>query len=413
MIGDLFGNRARSRAFPTMPMVSKYTIPTMCLAAMLTATPASAQDSRAAELAAQQAQKNTQLAPNIESGAERALEWLEGHITDPNTFYLTFGGIYPSAGFAPGLAYRSAFGPARLNVGGAYSTRAYKLAQATLRFPELAGNKFDVETRVHWTDATQVPFYGIGNESSKDARVNYGLRQFDAGASATFKPVSWYRIGGGIAMRHMEDRAGEGSRPSIETFVPAPPPQLFSEARYTQSTAFTAIDWRESPGYTRRGGLYSVAWNDFKDSEDNFSFQRFDAEIQQAIPLLKEHWVLAFRGLLRTTEVKDEQIIPYYLLPTLGGARLHRGYSDLRFQDRHVMLLSGEYRWIPSRVIDMALFVDTGKVASERRDLNFDSLKTAYGIGIRIHGPNFTPVRLDVAHGDEGFRVHLTGGIAF
>jgi outer membrane translocation and assembly module TamA len=61
----------------------------------------------------------------------------------------------------------------------------------------------------------------------------------------------------------------------------------------------------------------------------------------------------------------------------------------------------------------MALFVDAGKVASERRDLDLDDLKTAYGIGIRFHGPTFTPLRIDVARGDEGVRVHVTGGIAF
>jgi outer membrane translocation and assembly module TamA len=128
---------------------------------------------------------------------------------------------------------------------------------------------------------------------------------------------------------------------------------------------------------------------------------------------LKEHWVLAFRAVAQTTDVDGDEVVPYYLLPTLGGARMHRGYSDFRFQDRHVLLLSGEYRWLPSRIVDMALFVDAGKVASERRDLDLEHLKTAYGIGIRFHGPTFTPLRIDLARGDEGVRVHITGGIAF
>ena len=393
-------------------MISHRTISAVFVAATLLAMPAAAQDSRAAELAAQQADKATKLRPNTESGTEKALEWFEGHITDPSTLYLRFGGIYPSAGFAPGLGFRHAAGHARLNAGGAYSVRGYKLGEASVRFPELAGDKLEVETQVRWFDATQVPFHGVGNNTNKDSRVHYGLESFEAGALVALKPVTWYRIGAGIARQNFKDREGIGNRPSIDTF-PSPPPLLFSEARYTHAQAFTAIDWRESSGYTRRGGLYSIAWNDFKDTDDAFSFRRVDAEIQQAIPLLKEHWVLAFRGLVRTTEAKDGQIIPYYMLPTLGGARFHRGYSDFRFQDRHVMLLSAEYRWLPSRVLDMALFVDTGKVAAERRDLDFDNLKTAYGIGFRIHGPTFTPLRLDVARGDEGIRVHLTGGIAF
>ena len=386
---------------------------TMLLAGMLSALPAAAQDSRAAELAALQAEKAKNLKPNTPSGMEKALDRLEDRFNDPNTVYVTFGGLYPSAGFGPGLAARRAIGHARFNVGGAYSLRGYKLAEASVNFPELANDKLEIETRVHWKDATQVPFYGVGNDSSKDNRVNYGLRSLDAGASLAFKPVPWYRIGGGVALRRLEDREGAGVKPSIETGAFPTPPALFSEARYTQLTALTAIDWRTSPGYSRRGGMYSIAWNDFRDADDRFSFRRVDAEVQQLIPLLKEHWVLAFRGVVRTTDVDDNQVVPYYLLPTLGGARMHRGFSDFRFQDRHVLLLSGEYRWLPSRVVDMALFVDSGKVTRESRDLDFDDLKTAYGIGFRLHGPTFTPIRFDVARTKEGVRLHLTGGIAF
>ena len=131
----------------------------------LITTPASAQQTRADEIAQQQAEKSKQLRPNTATGMERALDWFEDHFTDPNTAYLTFGGIYPSGGFAPGVAVRRAFGHARLNVGGAYSVRSYKLAHASLNFPELANDKLEVETRARWVDATQVPFYGIGNGS--------------------------------------------------------------------------------------------------------------------------------------------------------------------------------------------------------------------------------------------------------
>ena len=277
----------------------------------LGASAASGQQSRADEIAQRQAEKSSQLMPNRPTGAERALDWFEDHFTDPNTLYLTFGGIYPSGGFAPGVAVRGAFGHARLNVGGAYSLKSYKLAHASLNFPELAGNKLEVETRARWMDATQVPFYGLGGESIKDDRVNYGLRSLDVGGSATFKPVSWYRIGVGAASRRLEDREGVGRRPSIETLYSSlTAPGLFSEACYTQTTAFTAIDWRESAGYTRSGGLYAIDLHEFRDSDDNFSFRRYDVDLRQYIPLLKEHWVLAFRALAQTTDADNGQVVP-------------------------------------------------------------------------------------------------------
>ena len=375
---------------------------------------AMAQDSRAGEIAARQAEKSKQLRPNTPSGAERALAWFEEHFTDPNTVYATFGGIYPSAGFAPGIAWRRAMGQARFNIGGAYSLKNYKLAHASLGFPELAGNKLEVEFHTRWLDATQVPFYGVGNDTIKDSLVHYGLRSFNGGGSLTLKPVRWFRIGGGVDARQLEDREGVGTRPSIETthsLLTAP--GLFSKTDYTQGTAFAAIDWRESPGYTRTGGLYAAAWHDFRDSDDRFSFRRTDFDVRQFIPVLKEHWVLGFRALVQTTQSEAGQVIPYHLLPSLGGNQAHRAYSDFRFRDKHLLLLGAEYRWIPSRILDMAFFVDSGKVASERRDLDLDGLKTGYGIGVRFHGPTMTPLRIDVARGDEGIRIHLTGGVSF
>ena len=61
----------------------------------------------------------------------------------------------------------------------------------------------------------------------------------------------------------------------------------------------------------------------------------------------------------------------------------------------------------------MALFVDAGKVEGRRSDLDLSDLKTGYGIGIRFHGPTFTPLRVDLARGDEGIRAHISGGLTF
>ena len=77
------------------------------------------------------------------------------------------------------------------------------------------------------------------------------------------------------------------------------------------------------------------------------------------------------------------------------------------------MLLSAEYRWIPSRVLDMALFVDAGKVAARAPRPRLRRSQDRLWHRVSYSWSDFTPLRLDVAHGDEGIRVHLTGGIAF
>jgi len=52
-------------------------------------------------------------------------------------------------------------------------------------------------------------------------------------------------------------------------------------------------------------------------------------------------------------------------------------------------------------------------VASRREDLDFDGLKTDFGVGARFHGPTNTPLRIEVARGNEGIRLVFAAGAAF
>jgi outer membrane protein assembly factor BamA len=92
-------------------------------------------------------------------------------------------------------------------------------------------------------------------------------------------------------------------------------------------------------------------------------------------------------------------------MPELGGSRLLRGYQAYRFRDKHRMLLTGEYRWMAGPLVDMALFIDAGKVAAERSDLNFNDLTITQGIGVRFHTPAQTVTRIEIARSHEGTRL--------
>ena len=53
--------------------------------------------------------------------------------------------------------------------------------------------------------------------------------------------------------------------------------------------------------------------------------------------------------------------------------------------------------------VDAAVFVDAGNVAARFGDLNLD--KRGYGVGFRMHSYKSTFARLDLATGDDGWRV--------
>ena len=167
--------------------------------------------------------------------------------------------------------------------------------------------------------------------------------------------------------------------------------------------------------YATNGGFYRVDYSRYSEQDlSGFDFNRIDAEINQFIPLGRANWVIALRGLVSTTDINDGDVIPFFLLPYLGGGSELRGYPNFRFTDRHRMLVTAEYRWTPSKFMDMAIFYELGKVAAEIGDLDFNDLHDCYGIGVRFHAPRITALRFDFAYSDEAtLRIIISGGASF
>jgi outer membrane protein assembly factor BamA len=181
------------------------------------------------------------------------------------------------------------------------------------------------------------------------------------------------------------------------------------------SRAQVAIDWRKPLGYSGRGGLYRVQFDDYRElNDDLYSFKSVEAEVLQLIPILRANWVIALRGLATVADIDNASVVPFFMLPSLGGGSTLRGYPDFRFRDRTRLLMNAELRWTPARFMDMAVFYDTGKVAEDYRDLNLDGLKNSYGIGLRLIGLQGYVFRIEAARSREhAARLIFSAGGAF
>jgi hypothetical protein len=362
------------------------------LAALLSvcAPPVAAQDSRAEELARKQAEKAERLKPYVPSAAERIIVNLQRKFLElPGGFYPYLDSVYSGGGFALGGGYRWLYGDHSMwDVKGLYSVKSYKLVEVATLSPGHAGGRLKLGASGGWRDATQVNYYGLGMDSSPDDRTNFRFQQAYAGGIAELRPLRFIVIGGGLAYEDFTTLEGEGSTPSIEeVYTEDTAPGLGASPAFVHSEATAAIDWRTSPGYSRAGGFYGLTFHDYADPDDTYSFSRLDAEIVQHVPILRETWVISLRGRVQTT-LDDEDLVPYFLLPSLGSGSTLRAYQSWRFRDRHSLLLSAEWRWIPNRLgMDMAIFYDASKVTSRREDLSFDGLASNWGIGVRFHSP--------------------------
>jgi hypothetical protein len=370
---------------------------------------------RADQISARQREKAQTLTTYQPSGFERVMTRLEeSFASPPNGFYPAFGSVYPGGGFTPGVGYRHFYArQAVWDVVGLYSVKNYKAIEIATRTPWHGNGNWNVGARVGWLDAPQIGFFGQGMDQA-DPRANFRLKQGYAAVTGGVRPTAWTRVQGEVAYEQYETDEGRGRHPSIEMLYTTDTASgLFASPTFLHSEATAAIDWRTSPGYSRRGGFYGVTLASFADRDDTYSFQRLDSEIIQHLPLVRENWVISLRGRVQTT-LNENDLVPYFLLPQLGSGRTLRGYETGRFRDRHSILTSAEFRWVPSRLaLDMALFYDAGKVTRERDELDFKNLASDWGVGARFHGPTATVLRLEAARGSDGWRLVFATAGAF
>jgi len=361
---------------------------------------ADAQDTREAQIVREQAAKATQLQPYRPTRAERWIGLMEKALGGPPVgVYPWLGSILPGGLFSIGPGVRLPFAArGAFDAQAAVSLRNYKLARATLTLPPMADRRVLASVHAQVIDAPSVSFYGIGNDTPKQAKTTFLYRPKEVGGTMDLAVLPHVQVGARLTYLDVTNGGGRRGTSIENRFDAGTAPAFQVNPRYVIGGGYAMLDWREAPGYSRHGGSYRIDWSAFHETQSQpYSFQRVDLDARQLIPLLRGNWVVALHAAASTTSTDAGERVPFFLLPQLGGGSELRGYPVFRFRDQHRLLFGAEYRWMPSNLIDMALFTDVGKVAARRADLNLHGLKHTYGVGVRIHGPAATYLRLEVA----------------
>ena len=363
------------------------------------------------------AEKAKDLHPYVVTTAEKVISRIGRRFSNQTIrFHPYLQNAYYGGGFAVGAGYM--FHPGEystLDVRGSYSINSFKLAEAEFIAPRLFDRRGELTVLGGWRDATEVPFFGLGMNTSSGDRVNYGFEQPYGSALLTFRPTRrLFMVRGGFEATRRNLKPGKGSVLSAdEAFTPESLPGLRTTSTFLHTQATVGLDSRPARGYARRGGFYAVTGHDYSDEDDELGFRQVDYEVIQHIPLLRDTWVVSLHGLAKMTWDKGDQETPFYMMPYLGGGSTLRGFSTARFTDRHSLLLQAEWRIIANRFFESTVFYDAGKVAARTSDLDLNNLKSDYGLGFRFHSPLATVFRVDVARGNEGTRLVFAASHVF
>jgi len=329
-----------------------------------------------------------------------------------NGWQMLLAGTRPGQGQTFGIGYRRS--DLFNDILTARVTARGTLAGAQLYDGELQVNRLrrskDTFVNVYgkYERSPNMDYYGLGANSQKEDRTRYQLN------TASIEGRAGYRftraLNAGIDLGYGAAHTGavdDDEIPSIETkFDATTAPGLFDDTPFTSWGAFAAYDTRDLVRGPRSGGFYGIEFKRYLDTDaGTYSHRQLGLEGQQFLPYLNQQRVVALFVKARFAYTgRDDRVVPFYLLPDLGGNFELRGFNQYRFADSNAFMVALEHRWYAFSGLEMALFVDAGKTVPEKGRVDFSGLKYSGGIGLRARVRGAVVLRMDVASGPEGTR---------
>ena len=284
----------------------------------------------------------------------------------------------------------------------------------------------NVTVAVRHFDLPTLPFFGLGNQSSRDDRSLFELTETEIPILVDFP------IGYGVVFSTQVNALFASSDPS-PTFT-----TRFSEATAPGIRASTthlvpglAVTYRSPDvlyGFSGEGRLSYEAYQTMAGG--SFSFDRVEARVavhygiedlpfsQGSFPylrsLLGSSRFSAVANLV-ISQPRSGNAVPFYLQPTLGGGDIHNenwlaGYMNYRFRAPNTVAYGWSYE---RRLIDpfgVSVFAQWGKVGEDVGDLTFTHLKHSIGVGLTMRLGGKSIIEFSIAWGGgEGTQVFTTG----
>ena len=374
-------------------------------------------ESRTSLIEAARTEKEANLTPETEPKLERKMVSIENSLPyrlitgESGGLSVGFGNVMPGAGFAAGPQYtRTGLWKGRLNFsveGRASINRSYvgrtdiSLSEPLWR-PRISG--FQCGPSQHLGDA----LLRRGPDSRKTGRSDYRLEDTNVELRPAVRVYKGLRSG--LIGSYLANNVGPGHSSqfisSEQQFDPKTAPGIDRQTNFWRGGGFVEYDWRDQAAYPTKGGKYSAQYVRYLDRNlGAYSFLRLDLDAAQYFPLFNGTRVFSVHGSSSLTTAGNGQLVPY-LQPTLGGANTLRGYRFNRFYGDNSVMVNGEYRWFCTPTLDMAAFVDAGKVFQRWEQWNLHKLQSDVGFSVRFKNRTARPAfSLDTGFSHEGFQI--------
>jgi outer membrane protein assembly factor BamA len=321
----------------------------------------------------------------------------------PIVFYL------PETSFSFGVVGLTVF-----NIG---KTKAWRKSQVSLGSAYSLKNQllnfvpYELYFKQHWKLNGELGYYryfynyyGIGI----DAKAS-DLESFDANFPRVLSTLS-YRVTPSFLVG-VQYRFDAFDMPRTDSLLNADAPVGLNGGVVSTFGLSSSYDTRDDIFYPRKGIFATFT----AETSGNFSFADFEYSMIQLdvmgyYTLKQKHTIAA--NFYTGTIVGEAPFFSYFYL---SSGKRGRGYNDRRFIDKNIGLAQVEYRFPIYKRFRGAAFTSLGTVGANYSDLFSNRKIWSYGAGLRFQmsKKQMSHLRVDVAHGAEGFQFYVTIGEAF
>ncbi len=326
----------------------------------------------------------------------------------------SFGSIGPRSGIAAELTY---VGAKPLVVDAAFSIRTSQRYMVGLQFENYLGSLY---TGYTFQRDAEPRFWGVGNDSRKEDRVDY-LRDHQRVSVSGITRVSTVRLYGELAWEDNRVDRGKDSRtqniqdhPEFSTLY-----GVNERVRYVLAVASAGLDLTRNSELQQRGVYLELGSGIYRGIDGTDSdFRRFSLVARGYVPL-NPRQQFAFQILSELNRVDRGEEVPFYHLAVLGDNLGARALSQERYRDNDMAALMTEWRYEVwrelhgrSRVETFFLF-DTGSVQSEITRISLSDMNRSFGFGWRLVAQSRATIVNYLAFGPEGLRFRIRFSAVF
>jgi surface antigen Omp85-like protein len=282
---------------------------------------------------------------------------------------------------------------------------------------------FSFEGRFYFEKDPTERFFGVGNDSRLGNQTNYTTNQIYGLGVFGINFTEDLQLALTVRPRRVRiDRGGFDDVPSIFRLFPRQ--KGINGGSEVLNQAVFSYDTRDSLQVPRKGGL-AVVYFGVADRSlgSSISYTHFGGELRRFYEI-SEKVTLAGHVFIEYNPSGNET--PFWSMARLGGQESEltnqetlRGYGAGRFIDNNLAVANGEVRtrvWDHDifgthGILELAPFVDIGRVAHNLGFNPLTQLHTVGGIGFRGIAEPFVVGFVDVGYGGEG--VALFSGINY